>query len=69
MFVKAELYTERRGVFHVPILSMYVSFKAYDIIEDFKDLRLNLVKKVFKEVTSQWNKHFVIYPLSSCEDI
>jgi len=39
------------------------------LIEDFKDLRLNLVKKVFKDVTSQWSRNFVIYPLSSCEDI
>lgn len=35
----------------------------------FKQIRAELVKEVFKQITGDWQSHYVVYPLSSSEDI
>jgi hypothetical protein len=35
----------------------------------YKELRVALIKEEFKRITSIWDKNFVLYPLSSQEDI
>ena len=36
---------------------------------EFKELREKIIKEVFRDMTSNWNRHFVIYPLSPCDNI
>ena len=35
----------------------------------YRDLRVSIIKEIFRDLTKKWNRNFVIYPLSSCEDI
>ena len=36
---------------------------------DYSQLRKIIIKEVFRDLTSKWNRHFVVYPLSPCDDI
>ena len=36
---------------------------------EFKDVRNQIVKSIFRDLTGKWSRNFVIYPLSSIEDI
>ena len=35
----------------------------------YKDARMHIIKKLFKSLTSRWRENFVIYPLSSTQEI
>lgn len=35
----------------------------------FLQVRAEIVKEVFKQITSDWQNNYVVYPLSSSEDI
>jgi len=37
--------------------------------ERFKAIRAQIVRDSFKQMTNKWQTHWVIYPLSSSEDI
>ena len=41
---------------------------AYYMVE-FKEIREKIIKEVFRDLTSKWDRHFVIYPLSPCDNI
>lgn len=32
-------------------------------------MRMAIIKELFRKITSQWQKNFVIYPLGSCSEI
>ena len=34
-----------------------------------RDLRISMVKEVFRDLTGKWDRNFVIFPISSFEDI
>ena len=36
---------------------------------EYKDLRQKIIKQVFKDMSSKWNRNHVIYPLSPCDNI
>ena len=36
---------------------------------EFKEIREKIIKEVFRDLTSKWDRHFVIYPLSPCDNI
>ena len=36
---------------------------------EYKQLRQEIIKEVFRDLTGKWNRHFVVYPLSPCDDI
>ena len=36
---------------------------------DFKKLRQDIIREVFRDLTGKWNRHFVVYPISPCDDI
>lgn len=35
----------------------------------YRELRGAIIKEVFRELTGKWDRNFVIYPISSYEDI
>lgn len=35
----------------------------------YKELRLEIIRETFKDLTSKWDRNFVIYPISGQEDI
>jgi 2,4-dienoyl-CoA reductase-like NADH-dependent reductase (Old Yellow Enzyme family) len=37
--------------------------------EEYKEIRIRIIKEVFRDVTSQWDQNFVIFPLSTLEEI
>ena len=41
--------------------------KAY-FMPEFKDLRQNIIREVFRDLTGKWDRNFVIYPLSPCDN-
>jgi len=41
---------------------------AYYMVK-FRELRMAIIKEVFRELTGKWDRHFVLYPLSASEDI
>ena len=49
----------------IKVRSSQVSF----VLANYKDIRLKLIKDVLKKVTSHWDQNWVIYPLSSYEEI
>ena len=36
---------------------------------EYKELRQKIIKEVFRDLTGKWTRHFVVYPLSPCDDI
>ena len=38
-------------------------------VEKFKEERTLVVKQCFKNMTANWQMHWVVYPLNVCEDI
>jgi len=38
-------------------------------MSEYKDLRQDIIKEVFRDLTGKWNRHFVVYPVSPCDDI
>jgi hypothetical protein len=34
-----------------------------------KELRNQIIKEVFRDLTGKWDRNFVVYPLSASEDI
>ena len=36
---------------------------------EYKTLRQEIIREVFRDLTGKWNRHFVVYPLSPCDDI
>lgn len=36
---------------------------------EFKEIREKIIREVFRDLTSKWDRHFVIYPLSPCDNI
>jgi len=36
---------------------------------EYKSLRAEIIREVFRDLTGKWNRHFVVYPLSPCDDI
>lgn len=45
------------------------SYSFYYYQTQFLKVRAELVKEVFKQITSDWQHNYVVYPLSSSEDI
>jgi hypothetical protein len=45
------------------------SYSFFYYQKEYKDLRSELVKEVFKQITGDWQNNYVVYPLSSSEDI
>ena len=35
----------------------------------YRDARLKIIKDLFRELTSNWRQHYVIYPLGSTAEI
>jgi len=35
----------------------------------YQELRKQIIKEVFRDLTGKWDRHFVVYPLSAAEDI
>ena len=42
--------------------------EAYYKVE-YREIRMQIIKELFKELTVKWNRNFVMYPLSSSEDV
>ena len=36
---------------------------------EYKQLRQTIIKETFRDLTGKWNRHFVVFPLSPCDDI
>ena len=41
---------------------------AYYQVE-YKQLRQDLIREVFRDLTGKWARHFVVYPLNPCDDM
>jgi len=39
------------------------------LLAKYRELREEIIKEVFRELTGKWDRNFVIYPISSYEDI
>ena len=37
--------------------------------KEYKQLRQEIIKETFRDMTGKWNRNFVVYPLSPCDDI
>ena len=35
----------------------------------YKELRMEVIRETFRDLTGQWNRNFVIYPISGQDDI
>ncbi len=50
--------------------TIFVSNKIdYSFVDKNRDLRISMVKEVFRDLTGKWDRNFVIFPISSFEDI
>lgn len=51
------------------IIKVQYIFSVIDVSVKYKDLRLEIIRETFKDLTGKWDRNFVIYPISSQEDI
>ncbi len=49
--------------------SYMISNWVCPFLEKYKEIRVSLIKEIFRKVTSEWGKYFVLYPLSSREEL
>ena len=36
---------------------------------EYKELRQAIIRETFRDLTGKWNRNFVVFPLSPCDDI
>ena len=62
--------TTIRSVSHIIKVSLPKKLDIQlSLVVKHRELRLKLIKDTFRDLTAQWDRNFVIFPISGYEDI